>query len=122
VKNLAKEAGYKAVFCMLKGTNNKHSDRFALRRLVVGQDFTIEDFRRMLRPGTASYLRIESFLQNALFVLLGPAGLDALRDFLYHSCFGSFLAAGKIKYWLSGFAALCAIAFAGLLVFLSRPS
>ena len=122
VKNLAKETGYTAVFCMLKGTNNKHSDRFALRRLVVGQDFSMDDFRRILRPGTASYLRIESFLQNALFVLLGPARLDELRDFLYRSCLGSFLAAGKIKYWLSGFAALCAILFVGLLIFLSRPS
>jgi peptidoglycan/xylan/chitin deacetylase (PgdA/CDA1 family) len=122
VKTLAKETGYTAVFCMLKGTNNKHSDRFGLRRLVVGQDFSIEDFRRILRPGTASYLRIESFLQNALFVLLGPVKLDALRDCLYHSCLGSFLAAGKIKYFLSGFAALCAILFAGLLIFLSRPS
>jgi peptidoglycan/xylan/chitin deacetylase (PgdA/CDA1 family) len=122
VKNLAKEAGYSAVFCMLKGTNNKHSDRFGLRRLVVGQDFSIEDFRRILRPGTASYLRFESFLQNAFFVLLGPARLDELRDFLYRSCLGSFLAAGKTKYLLSGFAALCAILFAGLLIFLSRPS
>src|SRR5262245_30551184 len=91
VKNLAKETGYTAVFCMLKGTNNKRSDRFALRRLVVGKDFTVEDFRRMLRPATASYLRVESFLQNALFVLLGPARLDALRDFLYRSSLGSFL-------------------------------
>jgi hypothetical protein len=107
---------------MLKGTNNKRSDRFALRRLVVGQDFSLEDFRRMLRPGTASYLRIESFLQNALFALLGPARLDDLRDFLYRSCVGSFLGGGKIKYWLSGVAALCAILFAGLLFFLSRPS
>lgn len=122
VKNLAKHTGYTAVFCMLKGTNNKHSDRFRLRRLVVGQDFSIEDFRRMLLPGPASYLRIESFLQNTLFVLLGPAKLDALRDFLYRSCLGSFLAAGKIKYLLSGFAALWAILFAGLLIFLSRPS
>src|SRR5262245_2829368 len=91
VKNLAKETGYTAVFCMLKGTNNKSSNRFALRRLVVGKDFTVEDFRRMLRPATASYLRVESFLQNALFVLLGPARLDALRDFLYRSSLGSFL-------------------------------
>jgi peptidoglycan/xylan/chitin deacetylase (PgdA/CDA1 family) len=122
VKKLAKETGYTAVFCMLKGTNNKYSDRFGLRRLVVGQDFSIDDFRRMLRPETAAYLRVESFLQNALFVLLGPARLDALRDFLYRSCSGSLLTAGKTKYWLSGFAALCAIAFAGLLIFLSRPS
>ena len=122
VKNLARETGYTAVFSMRKGTNNKHSDPFGLRRLVVGQDFRIEDFRRILRPGTASYLRIESFLQNALFVLLGPARLDALRDFLYGSCLSSFLAAGKMKYVLSGFAAFCAMLFAGLLIFLSRPS
>jgi peptidoglycan/xylan/chitin deacetylase (PgdA/CDA1 family) len=98
VKRLVRETGYEAAFCMLKGSNNRGSDPFALRRLVIGRDFTLDDFRRILEPGTGCYLRLTSSIQNTLLFLLGPGGLDALRNFLYRSRLGTSLIRGQLKY------------------------
>jgi peptidoglycan/xylan/chitin deacetylase (PgdA/CDA1 family) len=98
VKTLAKEAGYKAVFCMLKGSNNKKSDRYALRRLVIGREVSINDFQRILQPSMGCYLRFTSSVQNILHFTLGPRGLDALRDLLYGSWLGSVLTPGQLTY------------------------
>ncbi len=98
VKHLVDQTGYKAAFCMLKGTNNKSSDRFALRRLVIGRDFTLEDFRRVLQPAGSFYLRLSGSLQNALLAILGPSGLDVLRDALYGLGLGVLLTRGQVKY------------------------
>lgn len=100
VKHLVMESGYKAAFCMLKGTNSQSSDRFALRRLVIGRHFNIDDFSRILQPTGASYLRLTSSLQNALLFTLGPGGLDALRDSLYGLGLGTVLTRGQVKYFV----------------------
>jgi peptidoglycan/xylan/chitin deacetylase (PgdA/CDA1 family) len=121
VRKLAKETGYRAVFCMLKGTNNRNSDPYALRRLVVGQDLTIEDFGRMLSPPVALYMRLESALQYALLQLLGPGKLDALRDLIYTSRFGSIVTRGqRLRYLVSAIAALLTILSAGIVLVLHR--
>lgn len=104
VKRLVQETGYQAAFCMLKGTNNKHSDLYALRRLVVGRDFGLEDFHRMLQPHAACYLRLTSSIQNLLLFLLGPGGLDALRSRLYGSRLGTSIIRGQLRYLVPGFA------------------
>ena len=119
VKRLAIESGYKAVFCMRKGTNNKKSDRYALRRLVIGRDVSIGDFRRMLQSSTAACVRLEGGVQNALLYLLGPGRLDALRDLLYDSRLGSHLGAGQQRYLVHGFAALMVL-FSSLVIVLYR--
>jgi peptidoglycan/xylan/chitin deacetylase (PgdA/CDA1 family) len=113
LRRLAIETGHRAVFCMLKGTNNKGSDRFALRRLVVGRDMDIEDFARALQPATAFRIRIAGDLQNLLARALGPAGLDRLRNNLYHSCLGR-RAAHAHRYVIPGLAAVVVSALAGL--------
>ncbi len=97
VRRMAKECGYDAVFCMLKGTNNAASDRYALRRLVVARDFTLQEFRKMLQPATATRLRLMSFVQNVLLGVLGPGGLDQLRDRVYRSPFASLLLSTKAR-------------------------
>jgi peptidoglycan/xylan/chitin deacetylase (PgdA/CDA1 family) len=97
VKRLAKECGYEAVFCMLKGSNNKGSDRYALRRLVVARDVTLGDFHSLLSPATAIRLRLMSCAQNILLHVLGPSGLDKLRNSLYRSPFIWALASGKMR-------------------------
>lgn len=97
VRRLAKECGYEAIFCMLKGTNNRGSDRFALRRLVVARDVTLDDFRRILSPATATRLRLMSYFQNILLQVLGPKGIDRLRNNLYRSPFVWVLAGGKMR-------------------------
>lgn len=115
VKKLVKGAGYKATFCMLKGSNNKQSDRFALRRLVVGRDFTLEDFSRILQPATACYLRLTSSMQNFLLLSLGPGGLDKLRNALYQSNLGKFLIRGQLRFVLPGLiVTIIALLFGGL--------
>jgi peptidoglycan/xylan/chitin deacetylase (PgdA/CDA1 family) len=83
VKRLAKEAGYRAVFGMLKGSNHAGSDRYALRRMVIARDFTLADFQKILHPAATCYLRLISFVQNLLLTLMGPRRLDALRSYLF---------------------------------------
>jgi peptidoglycan/xylan/chitin deacetylase (PgdA/CDA1 family) len=119
IRKIAHEAGYKAVFCMLKGSNNKKSDLYALRRLVIGRDLNMEDFRRILQPAAASYLRLTSSLQNALLFLLGPAGLDALRDRLYGIGLGPMLTRGQVRYFVPCLGA-AALLFLVLLAWIFR--
>lgn len=102
VKAVAKHAGYQAVFCMLKGSNNGDSDVFALRRMVVARDFTMEDFKNVLSPKTAVHLRISSCAQNVLLSVLGPGGLDRFRNWLYRSPFGEFMVRGQMRYFAGG--------------------
>jgi len=107
VRQLVKEAGYKAAFCMLKGTNNARSGRYTLRRLVIARHFTLEDFKSILTPAIAFQLRITSVLQNFLFnTLLGPARCDALRDSLYRTRLGSFLIREQLRYFAGGLAVI----------------
>jgi peptidoglycan/xylan/chitin deacetylase (PgdA/CDA1 family) len=114
VKQLVKETEYSAAFCMLKGSNNKTTDRFALRRLVIGRDYTLEDFERTLRPATACYLRLASSLQNALLFMLGPGGLDSLRDSLYQSALGRSVIRGQVRYLVP--VALIVLLFGGFMI------
>jgi hypothetical protein len=114
VKQLVKETEYSAAFCMLKGSNNKTTDRFALRRLVIGRDYTLEDFERTLRPATACYLRLASSLQNALLFMLGPGGLDSLRDSLYQSALGRSVIRGQVRYLVP--VALIVLLFGGFII------
>ena len=116
VKRLVRQAGYEAAFCMLKGTNNRGSDPYALRRLVIGRDFTLEDFRRILEPRSALFLRLTSSIQNALLFLLGPEGLDALRDFIYRVPLGTSLIRGQLRYVVPGIAAVVVLSLIGMLV------
>lgn len=118
VKRLVRETGYEAAFCMLKGSNNRSSDPYALRRFVIARDFTLDDFRRTLQPGTGCYLRLTSSLQNALGIVLGPGGLDALRNLLYRSRLGTSLIRGQLKYVVPGIAAIAVVIFIGLLLVL----
>jgi len=115
VKRLVKKAGYRAAFCMLKGTNNKDTDPFALRRLVIGRDFTLEDFSRILQPAAACYLRLTSSVQNFLLHCLGPTGLDMLRSAVYRFKLGETLIRGQLRFVLPGvIVTMVALLFGGL--------
>jgi peptidoglycan/xylan/chitin deacetylase (PgdA/CDA1 family) len=97
VKQLAKEAGYRAVFGMMKGSNHAGSDRYGLRRMVIARDFTLEDFQRILLPAATCYLRLISFLQNLLLTLMGPRRLDALRSRLFRMKLARLLIHGQLR-------------------------
>jgi peptidoglycan/xylan/chitin deacetylase (PgdA/CDA1 family) len=101
VKRLTKEVGYQAVFGMLKGSNHAGSDRYALRRMVIARDFTIEDFQKVLHPAATCYLRMMSFVQNSLLTLLGPRRLDALRHHLFRVKLARLLIHGQWKLFKS---------------------
>jgi hypothetical protein len=102
VRQLAKEAGYQALFGMLKGSNNARSDRYALRRMVIARDFTLKDFQRILHPAATCYLRLISFLQNLLLNLLGPRRLDALRNCLFRTKLARLLIHGQLRSFRGG--------------------
>jgi peptidoglycan/xylan/chitin deacetylase (PgdA/CDA1 family) len=116
VKRLVQETGYAAAFCMLKGSNNRGSDPFALRRLVIARDFTLDDFKRSLQPSTACYLRLTSSIQNALLYFLGPGGLDGLRNLVYRSRIGTSLIRGQLKYVAPVIAGMALLVLIGLAV------
>jgi peptidoglycan/xylan/chitin deacetylase (PgdA/CDA1 family) len=105
IKKLAIQSGYQAVFGrMLKGSNNAYTNQYALRRNVIGKDFSIDDFLDSLQPATACQLRLTSFLQNLLLSVLGLRRFDAFRDGLYRTMFASFLHQGQLKSTLGGLA------------------
>ncbi|HXH08792.1 MAG TPA: polysaccharide deacetylase family protein [Alphaproteobacteria bacterium] len=97
VRRLAKEAGYKAVFGMMKGSNHARSDRYALRRMVIARDFTLADFHAVLHPAATCYLRLISFLQQALLSLLGPRRLDVFRHRLFRMKLARLLIHGQLR-------------------------
>jgi peptidoglycan/xylan/chitin deacetylase (PgdA/CDA1 family) len=109
VKSLVRETGYEAAFCMLKGTNHRRSDPYSLRRLVIGRDFTINDFREILHPKGGLFLRLTSSIQNVLLLVLGPKKLDMFRDFVYRLPLGTSLIRGQLKYVVPGIAAVTLI-------------
>jgi peptidoglycan/xylan/chitin deacetylase (PgdA/CDA1 family) len=117
VRQLAREVGYQAVFSMLKGSNNARSNRYALRRMVVARDFTLEDFQRILHPAATCYLRLISFLQNLLLNLLGPRSLDALRDHLFRMKLVRLLVHGQLKSSRRGSAPIaCVVLTVGMII------
>jgi peptidoglycan/xylan/chitin deacetylase (PgdA/CDA1 family) len=97
VRWLAKEAGYKAVFGMMKGSNHARSDPYTLRRMVIARDFTLTDFRAVLHPAATCYLRLISFFQNLLLSFLGPRRLDALRNRLFRMKLARLLIHGQLR-------------------------
>lgn len=102
VKKCAQAAGYRAVFCMLKGSNNLRSNPFALRRVVIAREYSLKDFILVLQPITATQLRLSSFFQDALMRLLGPKGLDQLRDWIYASPLGAMFVQGQFRLLVAG--------------------
>ncbi len=101
IKQVANETGYQAVYCMNKGSNNARSDLLALRRIVIGRDFTIDDFGRVLQPYSAFQLRITGFFQHTLLKLLGPRLTDKLRNALYKTKLEKILMFSHLKTQLS---------------------
>lgn len=101
IKEVAKETGYQAVYCMNKGSNNARSDLLALRRIVIGRDFTIDDFSRILRPYSAFNLRITGFFQHTLLKLLGPRLTDKVRNALYKTKLENIFMFSNLKTQLS---------------------
>ena len=91
IKRIASETGYKAVYCIRKGSNNNGSDLYALRRMVIRRDFTIEDFKRSLEPFDAFRDRIMGFFQVILLKLIGPTQLCRFRNGIYKSRLANWL-------------------------------
>jgi peptidoglycan/xylan/chitin deacetylase (PgdA/CDA1 family) len=116
VRRLAQEAGYFAVFCMLKGTNNRDSDRFALRRQVVGLDFTVTEFARLLAPFTCCQMRAVSGIHDLCVRVVGPRRFDALQGLLERAGIRRLLAPGSLRWVMAGALALLAAGAALLLI------
>ncbi len=91
VKRLARETGYEAAFSGHKGSNNKNSDLFSLRRVVPERDFNLNDFARSLGPLAACEWRVVGWLKSLPTVFIGPEKGKKLRAFLYRTRFGGLL-------------------------------
>ena len=120
VRRLARAAGYEGVYCMKHGSNSRASDRFALRRLTVGKEFDLEDFRRLLTPAAACQLRIVSALHNGLRITLGSRRLDALHARLNRLGVRRWLRPERLRVVLLVGAGLAAAVLAAIVLALRR--
>lgn len=121
IKRLAQKAGYQAVFgCLLKGSNNVRTNRWALRRNVVARDFSPKDFKNCLAPATAFQLRLTSFVQNLLLSILGLRRTNSFRDALHRTRLAPFLHQGNLKSVLGGLALVLLIGMVFSLFTLSQ--
>jgi len=114
VKRLTRATGYELVFASRKGTNHPRSDRFALRRLVVGRGFGAGGMAHLLRPGTGFQLRLASTAQNAVQGVIGTGGLDRLRLVILGLPFGPALIRRPLRLVAVAFGALLVLALLGL--------
>ena len=109
VRAAARRAGYEAVFCMRKGSVGPRTDPFAMPRMVVSRDMSLDDFRSLLGPAGWFRGRIISFAQEAVSRLLGMRRTDRLRDRLYRSPL-SVLLRPRILVWVLVGAVAAAVA------------
>ena len=85
VRQAVQRAGYRAAFCMRKGSALPTTDLFYLPRMVVSRDMTLEDFRALLSPAGCLRGRLISAFQEGISRMLGMRRTDAFRNWLYAS-------------------------------------
>lgn len=74
--NLAREAGYKAVFT----SNQKDLDRFKVGRIPVKCNWDLEYFKKVINNGFSLKGRAEELIKNTSKKMLGAKNYDKLRS------------------------------------------
>lgn len=97
IYRLALEAGYESICCNNKGSSTGWSDRFALPRIVIERDMSVEDFARALQPRHAALLRLVGNLKRIPERLFGPRGASRLRNWLYRGPLKALFVTRRLK-------------------------
>jgi peptidoglycan/xylan/chitin deacetylase (PgdA/CDA1 family) len=100
VRLAARDAGYRAVFCMRKGSAGLSTDPLRLPRMVVSRDMSLGDFRSLLTPAGWLQGRILSVAQESVSRLLGMRRTDAFRNRLYASPLAPLLRPRRLAFVL----------------------
>ena len=114
VRRLARAAGYETVCCNAKGSSNGWSSLYALPRIVIERDTSVEDFAKTLRPGRAVVLRLVGNLKRVPALLVGSVRTQEIRQGLLASPLGGLLLTRRLVRVLAGAAVLYAL---GILLF-----
>ena len=114
VRRLARAAGYETVCCNAKGSSNGWSNLYALPRIVIERDTSVEDFARALQPGRAVVLRLVGNLKRIPALLFGSIRTQEIRQALLGSPLGGLLLTRRLVRVLAGAAVLYAL---GILLF-----
>jgi peptidoglycan/xylan/chitin deacetylase (PgdA/CDA1 family) len=102
VRRLAREAGYQTVCCNNKGSSNGWSSLYALPRIVVERDTTVDDFARAVRPGRAVILRLVGNVKRIPVLLFGSVTTQKIRCALYASPLGGLFLTRRLVRVLAG--------------------
>lgn len=113
IRRLAIEAGYESVCCNNKGSSNGWSNRYALPRIVIERDMTVEDFAAALRPRSAMVLRLVGNIKRIPERIFGARGARALRVWLYNGPLAEWFVTRRLKRVLAG-AALAYVVLCGV--------
>ena len=114
VRRLARAAGYETVCCNAKGSSNGRSNLYALPRIVIERDTSVEDFACALRPGRAVVLRLVGNLKRIPALLFGSVRTHEIRQALLATPLGGLLQTRRLMGVLAGGAVLYTL---GILLF-----
>ncbi len=114
VRRLARAAGYESACGNAKGSSNGWSNLYALPRIVIERDTSVEDFARALQPGRAVVLRLVGNLKRIPAILFGSVRTQEIRQTLLTSPLGGLLLTRRLVSMLAGAAVLYSL---GILLF-----
>ena len=109
IRRLAREQGYASVCCNNKGSSNGWSSLYALPRIVVERDTSVEEFADALRPGRAVVLRLVGNLKRIPALVLGPVLTQRIRRTLYGGPLGPLFQTRNLVRWIAGGALIYAV-------------
>ena len=96
--------------CNAKGSSNGWSNLYALPRIVIERDTSVEDFARALRPGQSVVLRLVGNLKRVPALVFGSVRTQEIRQSLLASPVGGLLLTRRLVRVLTGAAVLYALA------------
>lgn len=114
VRRLVREEGYLTACGNRKGSSNGASDRWALPRIVIERDMTLDDFRQAISPRGSAMLRIIGNIKRIPERLGGATFAMRVRNLLYDGPLGRLCETRNLKRMLVALAGLyvvCSIAF-----------
>lgn len=97
LKKEARQAGYKAIVSCTIGTNNKNSDLFSLKRIIVEGSFDLREFRNNLEPVPIILRSFIGSLKKIPPIILTPRIWMPIRSWLFSTPLASLLILKNLK-------------------------
>lgn len=97
LKKEAAQAGYRAIACCAIGTNNKNSDVFSLKRIIVEGSFNLREFKKNLEPTSIILRSFIASLKKIPPIILTPRVWMPIRRWLFSTRLASLLILRNLK-------------------------